>query len=121
MLRAPCLRHRPALPEAVRAGFGGVPLVRRSALFATLVSFFLAEIGDKTQVATVALAAAYLSLPAVVIGTTGGMLAANLPVVLLGHAFAKKLPMRTIHVGASVLFVALGLFFLLRALAGATG
>jgi putative Ca2+/H+ antiporter (TMEM165/GDT1 family) len=49
------------------------------------------------------------------------MLAANLPVVLLGHAFAKKLPMRTIHVGASVLFVALGLLFLLRALAGATG
>jgi putative Ca2+/H+ antiporter (TMEM165/GDT1 family) len=56
-----------------------------------------------------------------VIGTTGGVLAANLPVVLLGHAFAKKLPMRAIHIGASVLFIALGFLFLVRAFAGATG
>jgi hypothetical protein len=60
-------------------------------------------------VATVALAAAYSRLAAVVIGTTAGMLAANLPVVLLGNLLARKLPMRAIHIGASVLFAALGL------------
>jgi Ca2+/H+ antiporter, TMEM165/GDT1 family len=102
-----------------KLGEDGVPTARRGVFIATLVAFFIAEIGDKTQVATVALAAAYSSLAAVVIGTTAGMLAANLPVVLLGNRFARKLPMRAIHIGASVLFVAvaLGLLFVLRALA----
>jgi Ca2+/H+ antiporter, TMEM165/GDT1 family len=95
----------------------GAVLPRRGVFMATLVSFFIAEIGDKTQVATVALAAAYENLAAVVIGTTCGMLAANLPVIFLGNAFAAKLPMRAIHIGASLLFIALGLLFLARALA----
>jgi putative Ca2+/H+ antiporter (TMEM165/GDT1 family) len=86
------------------------------AFFATLTSFFIAEIGDKTQIATVALAAAYPSLAAVVLGTTLGMLAANAPVVFLGKAFADRLPMRAIHYAASALFLILGAVFLFRAL-----
>jgi putative Ca2+/H+ antiporter (TMEM165/GDT1 family) len=91
------------------------PPRRRSAFAATLMTFFLAEIGDKTQLATVALAAAYAHLAPVVVGTTCGMLAANLPAVLLGNAFADRLPMKAIHVGAAALFTVLGLVFLLRA------
>jgi len=64
------------------------PISRSGAFISTLIAFFIAEIGDKTQVATIALAAAYSSRAAVVTGTTAGMLAANLPVVLLGNRFA---------------------------------
>jgi putative Ca2+/H+ antiporter (TMEM165/GDT1 family) len=86
------------------------------AFLATLTSFFIAEIGDKTQIATLALAAAYPSLLAVVSGTTAGMMLANVPVVFLGKAFADRLPLKAIHFGAAVLFTLLGLVFLLRAL-----
>jgi len=85
------------------------------AFVATLTGFFIAEIGDKTQIATVALAAAYRSLIAVVAGTTLGMLAANIPVVMLGRAFADRLPLKAIHYGASFLFLLLGVMFLARA------
>jgi putative Ca2+/H+ antiporter (TMEM165/GDT1 family) len=81
-----------------------------------LIAFFIAEIGDKTQVATVALAAGYSSLAAVVAGTTAGMLAANAPVVFMGKAFADRLPLKAIHLGAAVLFAALGAVFVARAL-----
>jgi putative Ca2+/H+ antiporter (TMEM165/GDT1 family) len=84
------------------------------AFFATLSSFFVAEIGDKTQIATLALAAAYPNLAAVICGTTLGMLAANVPVVFLGRAFADRLPLKAIHYGASALFFVLGIVFLLR-------
>jgi putative Ca2+/H+ antiporter (TMEM165/GDT1 family) len=87
-----------------------------SAFAATLVAFFLAEIGDKTQIATAALAAAYSNLIAVVVGTTAGMLLANAPVVLLGKAFAERLPLRAIHSVASGLFLILGCVFIFRAL-----
>jgi putative Ca2+/H+ antiporter (TMEM165/GDT1 family) len=90
---------------------------RRGAFLATLVAFFVAEIGDKTQIATVALAAGYESLAAVVAGTTAGMLLANTPVVFLGKAFADRLPMSLIHRGAAALFAVLGLVFLFRAIA----
>ncbi len=86
------------------------------AFYATLTSFFIAEIGDKTQIATMALAAAYANLAAVVFGTTLGMLAANVPVVFLGKAFADRLPMKAIHYTASALFLILGVVFLFRAL-----
>jgi len=86
------------------------------AFLATLTSFFIAEIGDKTQIATLALAAAYPSLLAVVSGTTAGMMLANVPVVFLGKAFADRLPLKAIHFGAAVLFTLLGVMFLLRAL-----
>ena len=76
---------------------GVLPSDAASAFVATLWSFFLAEIGDKTQIATLALAAAYPSLAAVVSGTTLGMLVANVPVVILGKAFADRLPLKAIH------------------------
>jgi putative Ca2+/H+ antiporter (TMEM165/GDT1 family) len=74
----------------------------------TVLAFFFAEMGDKTQIATVALAARYPSLAAVVAGTTLGMMLANLPVVLLGDKLMKRLPVRLVHVIAALLFVALG-------------
>jgi len=88
---------------------------RASAFIATLVAFFIAEIGDKTQIATVALAAAYSNLVGVVAGTTVGMLLANAPVVFLGKAFSDRLPLKTIHYVACVLFLVLGAVFLFRA------
>ena len=93
---------------------------RRSGAFVTtMIAFFVAEVGDKTQIATMALAAAYANLGAVVAGTTLGMLLANGPVVFLGQAFAKRLPMKLIHIGASVTFLVLGGLFIRRALRGA--
>jgi Ca2+/H+ antiporter, TMEM165/GDT1 family len=86
------------------------------AFLATLTSFFIAEIGDKTQIATLALAAAYPNLLAVVAGTTAGMMLANVPVVFLGKAFASRLPLKAIHYGAAALFAVLGAIFLGRAL-----
>jgi putative Ca2+/H+ antiporter (TMEM165/GDT1 family) len=86
------------------------------AFVTTLVAFFIAEIGDKTQIATVALAAAYSNLGAVVAGTTAGMLLANAPVVFLGKAFSDRLPLTALHRVASALFVILGALFIYRAL-----
>ena len=80
----------------------------------TIIAFFLAEIGDKTQVATVLLAAKYSPLWPVVVGTTVGMLLANVPVVLLGSRFADRLPLRAARTGAALVFLALGLWVLLR-------
>jgi putative Ca2+/H+ antiporter (TMEM165/GDT1 family) len=93
---------------------------RASAFLATTVAFFIAEIGDKTQIATVALAAAYASLPTVVAGTTLGMLLANAPVIFLGRAFSERLPLKAIHYVASGLFLTLGVVFITRALRGVT-
>lgn len=74
----------------------------------TTLLFFLVEIGDKTQIATVALAARFESLGAVVMGTTVGMLLANVPVAFFGEALAKRLPVRTVHRVAALVFAALG-------------
>jgi putative Ca2+/H+ antiporter (TMEM165/GDT1 family) len=74
----------------------------------SLVLFFLAEIGDKTQIATIALGARYGDLTAVVIGTSLGMLAANLPPVLFGCAAAHRIPMRPIRWAAAALFAIMG-------------
>ncbi len=87
------------------------------AFLATLTTFFIAEIGDKTQIATLTLAAAYPNLLAVVAGTTAGMMLANVPVIFLGKAFADRLPLKAIHVGAAVLFAVLGSVFLIRGFA----
>jgi Ca2+/H+ antiporter, TMEM165/GDT1 family len=86
------------------------------AFVATLVAFFIAEIGDKTQIATVALAAAYSNLATVVAGTTAGMLLANAPVVFLGKTFSERLPLTALHRLASALFLILGAVFIFRAL-----
>jgi len=79
----------------------------------TVLAFFLAEMGDKTQLATVALAARYPDLLAVVAGTTLGMLLANVPAVLLGDKLAGRLSMRLVHGVAAALFALLGLLTLL--------
>ena len=79
----------------------------------TTVLFFFVEIGDKTQVATVALAARFDSLVAVVMGTTVGMILANAPVAFFGEALARRLPVRAVHVVAAVVFAALGVGVLL--------
>ena len=84
------------------------------AFIATLIAFFIAEIGDKTQIATAALAAGYSNLAAVVAGSTTGMLVANVPVVLMGSKFAARLPMDAIHKAAAVLFAVLGIYFIAR-------
>jgi len=77
---------------------------------ATCIAFFLVEIGDKTQVATVVLAARYHPLWQVVGGTTFGMLLANVPVVLFGARFAHKLPLKAARWTAAALFAVLGLW-----------
>jgi putative Ca2+/H+ antiporter (TMEM165/GDT1 family) len=81
---------------------------------ATLITFFLAEMGDKTQLATVALAAHYSSPLMVVIGTTLGMLIADVPAVFVGNKFAEKIPMRLVHSIAAGIFAVMGVLTLLR-------
>lgn len=89
------------------------PIHSRWGVFAaTLVAFFLAEMGDKTQVATVVLAAQYQSLAWIVAGTTLGMMLANVPVVLLGEWLTQRIPVRKIHLGCAILFAAMGLLVL---------
>jgi len=91
----------------------GPSLGERYGVFAvTLVAFFLVEIGDKTQVATIALAARYDALAAVVLGTTAGMLLANAPVVLLADRVAAKIPYRLIRFLAAALFALTGILAL---------
>jgi putative Ca2+/H+ antiporter (TMEM165/GDT1 family) len=79
----------------------------------TVVAFFLAEMGDKTQIATVMLAAKFESLAAVVVGTTLGMLVVNGPTVFIGRAAAEKIPFRAVRIAAAALFAGLGLWVLL--------
>ena len=81
---------------------------------ATLVTFFLAEMGDKTQLATVFMAAHYQSAILVVIGTTLGMLIADVPAVFIGNKFANKIPMKLIHGVAALVFAAMGIATLLK-------
>lgn len=81
---------------------------------ATLVTFFLAEMGDKTQIATVALAAHYGAPLLVVIGTTLGMLIADVPAVFVGNKFAEKIPMKLVHTIAAGIFAVMGLLTLFR-------
>ncbi len=87
---------------------------RAGAFMATLCAFFVAEIGDKTQIATVGLAARFAAFYPVVAGTTLGMMLANIPVVLAGERIAARLPLRAIRIGAAVVFAALGVLTLVR-------
>ena len=102
-LKADTLDGDDAAPQASRWGVFGI----------TLVAFFFAEMGDKTQVATVMLAAKFTSLPAVVIGTTLGMLVVNVPTVFVGKAAARRIPFRAVRMAAAALFAALGAWVLL--------
>jgi putative Ca2+/H+ antiporter (TMEM165/GDT1 family) len=79
----------------------------------TLIAFFLAEMGDKTQVATVMLAARFPAWTAVVAGTTLGMMIANVPAVWFGERVTRIVPIRAVHIVSAVIFVALGMAVLL--------
>lgn len=92
---------------------GEITTPRLGVFGATVVAFFLAEMGDKTQVATVALAAQYEAFVAVVAGTTLGMMIANVPAVIVGDRIAHRLPVQLIHAIAATLFAALGVGALL--------
>jgi len=85
---------------------------RVGAFLATTVAFFLVEIGDKTQIATVALAAHFRSIAVVTAGTTIGMLLANIPAVLFGDVLARLVPIKLVRLGAAACFAALGLLTL---------
>jgi Ca2+/H+ antiporter, TMEM165/GDT1 family len=89
--------------------------MRYGVFVTTVIAFFLAEMGDKTQVATVALAAQFNAFFAVVAGTTLGMMIANVPAVLLGNKIANRVPVRLVHGIAALIFFALGVATLLGA------
>jgi putative Ca2+/H+ antiporter (TMEM165/GDT1 family) len=88
------------------------PASNRSVFTVTVIAFFLAEIGDKTQIATAMLAAKFDSLPAVVAGTTLGMLLVDVPTAFIGKAAAERIPFRAVRVVAAALFAGLGLWVL---------
>jgi putative Ca2+/H+ antiporter (TMEM165/GDT1 family) len=94
---------------------GDAKLARFGVFGTTVIAFFLAEMGDKTQIATVALAAQYNAFFAVVAGTTLGMMIANVPAVLLGDRIAKRMPVRLVHGVAAAIFAILGVATLLGA------
>ena len=96
------------VPDRIDDEVAGGRGLRLGVLGTTLVAFFLAEMGDKTQIATVALAAQFKSLPAVVAGTTLGMMVANVPAVLLGDRLAHRVPVRLVHGLAALIFIMLG-------------
>lgn len=82
----------------------------------TLVAFFLVEIGDKTQIATTALAARFHDIAFVAAGTTVGMMLANAPAVFLGDRVTKIVPLSYVRVGAALIFLALGIWALVEAI-----
>ncbi len=92
-----------------------MPLAKYGVFLTTLIAFFVAEMGDKTQVATVALAARYDSLVAVVCGTTFGMMLANVPAVYLGDKIAHRVSLKLVHGIAALVFAVLGVATLLGA------
>jgi putative Ca2+/H+ antiporter (TMEM165/GDT1 family) len=79
---------------------------------ATFITFFLAEMGDKTQLATIALAAHYTDPLTVVVGTTLGMLIADIPAVFVGNKFSKKISMKLVHSIAAGIFAVMGVLTL---------
>jgi Ca2+/H+ antiporter, TMEM165/GDT1 family len=84
----------------------------------TLVAFFLVEIGDKTQIATSLLAARFENIPLVTIGTTFGMMAANVPAVLLGEAITRTVPLHYVRAAAAAIFAVIGAWVVVGALRG---
>ena len=90
-------------------------LAKYGVFLTTLIAFFMAEMGDKTQVATVALAARYHDIVSVVLGTTFGMMLANVPAVYLGDKIANRVSLRLVHGIAALVFAILGVATLLGA------
>jgi putative Ca2+/H+ antiporter (TMEM165/GDT1 family) len=91
------------------------PKPRFGAFLTTLVAFFLVEMGDKTQVATIALGAQYHSVLLVTTGTTLGMMIANVPAIFLGHELLKRVNLHTVRKVAAVLFLVIGIWVLIQA------
>ena len=102
------------VPDKLDAGEPAKKLAR-GVFLTTAVLFFIAEIGDKTQVATVMLAARYQALTAVVLGTTLGMMLANVPVVCFGEALARRMPVAIVRRITAVAFAVLGVAVLVTA------
>ena len=92
-------------PEASRFG----------AFLTTTIAFFIVEIGDKTQIATIALGAQFMNVALVTAGTTLGMMLANAPAVWFGHAIAERIPLKVVRAVAASLFAALGLWVIIHA------
>lgn len=102
------------IPDRLDDADAGLVRWQRLGVFGlTFVLFFLAEMGDKTQVATIGLAARFNDLPMVIVGTTLGMMLANVPAVLIGDRMAGRLPIKWIHRVAALIFAGLGLWALL--------
>jgi putative Ca2+/H+ antiporter (TMEM165/GDT1 family) len=97
---------------------GDAQFAKRGVFLTTLIAFFLAEMGDKTQIATIALAAKYHAFWPVVAGTTLGMMLANVPAVFVGDRLAQRLPTRLVHGVAAAIFAVIGVLTLLGAGAG---
>jgi Ca2+/H+ antiporter, TMEM165/GDT1 family len=102
------------IPDRIDADASGGERGRFGVFWLTTVAFFLAEMGDKTQIATVMLAARYDALVTVTAGTTLGMMIANVPAVLLGDRVVKKLPVQWVHRIAAIVFASIGAAVLLR-------
>ena len=101
------------IPDTLDADDAQLP--KLGVFAATFVAFFVAEMGDKTQIATVALAAQVGDFLWVVAGTTAGMMIANAPAVYLGERFASRMPVKQVHALAAVIFSVLGVAVLLGA------
>lgn len=93
-------------------------ILKYSAFVATAICFFLVEMGDKTQVATIALGARFAEVGWVTAGTTLGMMLANVPAVLLGNALIRRVPLRTVRIVAALLFLAIGIWMLAQTVLG---
>ena len=100
------------VPDRIDEGVAAERTGHWGVFVTTLIAFFLAEMGDKTQLATVALAARFADLPSVVAGTTAGLLLADAPVVWLGDVLSRRLPMAWLHRGAALLMALMGLLVL---------
>lgn len=104
------------VPDKLDENEVAVPKQQMGVFFATLTAFFLAEMGDKTQFATIALAAQYSDVFTVVLGTTLGMMLANVPAVYLGNRFAERLPTKVVHIVAAIIFIVIGVLTAVKSL-----
>jgi putative Ca2+/H+ antiporter (TMEM165/GDT1 family) len=96
------------IPDRLDADEGEAGTARYGVFVTTTIAFFMAEMGDKTQIATVALGARYHAVGLVAIGTTLGMMIANVPAVFLGDRITRIIPMRAMRIAAAIMFLVLG-------------
>lgn len=95
---------------------GAVDRSQAGVFLTTLIAFFLVEIGDKTQIATSLLAARYSDIVLVTMGTTLGMMLANVPAVFLGEAVTRVVPLRYVRIGAAIVFALIGIWVIVSTL-----